>query len=266
MESHIVAGPLPPGELGPLLAGIDKDRVLFAAMLPDRLHALTKLPVKVGDLGVIPCEGSTGLGGIDEIRRHPEAGGIVGRGISSTPGQVRAVGGDNQAIRLPLFTPNEFIQPPPWNHLKGKRCGRAEVLLAAEADPVASIAKVMHHAAGSGLHLAVIGIGAVSNREEAGVELLASGGAHRRCGKGHGKTHSLCRQAVDVRCLHLGVSVTAGITPGLVISQNDHNVRRDSGLFILCGQAEAGQDNTQKHRKNHPALHRLISLNPSSVK
>ena len=217
MEPHIVAGPLAPGELGPLLAGIDKDRVLFTAMLLHGRHAFTQLPVEVGNLSVIPGEGCTGLGRIDKLRRDPDLGGVVSRGVSSGPGQVRAVRGDDQAIRLALLAPNEFPHLGPGNHLKGERGRRAEVLLAAEADPVATVAKEMHHAAGPRLHLAVIGIGSVSNGKQPRVKLLPGGSAHRRCGKGPGETHSLRRQPVDVRSLHLAVTVAAGIIPGLVI-------------------------------------------------
>ena len=259
VEPHVVAGPLAAGKLRALLAGVDEDGVLFTAEFLHGGQAFTKLPVEISDLGVVLHQGGARLGRIHEPGRDLHSRGIVGRGISLRPRQVRAVRRDDQAIGLALLAADEFPQLCPGHVLERKGVRWTEVLLAAEADAVAQLAQKMNDAARTRLDLAVVGIGSVANRKEARVELLAGGSAHRGRGKGPGEAHSLRGEPVDIGGPDLAVSIATRIAPGLVIGQDENDIRPGPRLVsvLYCLQVHAERQEQQKR----PSCHRFhVSL------
>ena len=144
--------------------------------------------------------------------------------------------GDDKAIRLALLATNEFSQLPPGDFLKREGCRGTKMFLAAQPDSVAALTQKMNDTSRAGLHLAVVGVGAITNWKQARVELLPGGSAHRGCREGPGKAHPFRRKQVNIGGLHLLISVAARVAPGLVIRENDDNIRRNSGLLLSPGR------------------------------
>jgi hypothetical protein len=164
---------------------------------------------------------------------------------------MRAVRGDDKAIRLVLLAANEFSQFPTGDSLKREGGRGTKMFLAAQAYSVASLSQKMNDTSRPGLHLAVVGVGAIADWKQSGIELLPGGSAHRGCRKGSGKTHPFRRKPVNIGGLHLLISVAARVAPGLVIRENDNDIRRPSGLLLPLGgeRSPAGEHYQQEIKK-----------------
>lgn len=84
-------------------------------------------------------------------------------------------------------------------------------------NPVAQLIQMMHNTLRPVIHRAVVRKGPAANRIEASVKLLATGGAHRRRGKGVAEKHSLLCKLIDVGCLYVRVAADTTVPPDHIV-------------------------------------------------
>ena len=249
LDAGIVERPLGEWHRCALFTGVEHQRVAGPPGALQRVEDGPDLGVEVRDLGVVVRQRLARLRRIREPAGNGERGAIERRRVTVRPRLVWAVGGHDQEEGLRGVATDEpgggvevdldqAAVARAADHLERKRLRRPDVGLPGEADAIAEIAEVVDQAARARLHPGVIRIGAAAHRVETGVELLASGRAHRGRGEGGVEPHALRREAIEVGRLNVAVAVDAARGPGLVVGEQQDDVGACRRRFGNSGPRE----------------------------
>jgi len=217
-----------------LFAAEEHDGVFFKVVLLEKGEGSGDLGVEVLDFGVVLGEGLAGGGGVDEVGRQFQRVGVEVGWVAFVPGGVGFLGGkveEEGLFGLPGDKGFHLLKVVlVADFFEGKGFFGAVVGLAHHADTVAEIAQVVGDALGSGFDVAVVGVGAAADGEQAGKELLAGGSAHGGGGEAMRKAEALRGEAVDGGGANVLVAVATDVVPGEVIGEDDEEV----GRLRLC--------------------------------
>ena len=246
LQSRVVTGPFGEGEPRALLGGDDDQRIVSQVMFVEKIENVADLAIEIGDFRQIARQRLPRRGCVHEMRWKDQFIWGIARRITLVPGTVWFVGAGEQAEwGLPACAFTE----KPINTLEIgvvlvarifeiKDGAWVDVSFTTERYPVTKRLQVLDHTLGTLFDKGVVGVGTTFYWVQAGVDVVASGGTHRRCLETVRESHAGSGQLVDPRRMCLA-AITSDIAKGTVVGNHKQKVRWRCGNGYRCRQAAA---------------------------